>query len=649
MPYESTRPNAGPLAQTGELALLALGSLPGTSVVVYDRDLRHTLAAGEALGRHGWETDAIVGRTLYEIVSAERLLVLEPRYRAALDGKTVSFEEASHDGTAVYINQVSPVRDADGAIVGGMVASRDGTEARLAAVALAESERRYRMIAENATDLISRHRADGTFIYASGAARDLLGFEPRDLLGTRFFDRHHPDDLAAELDSWLAVRDGDDTHSIEYRFKRSDGSWVWLETNVRSTIDERTGAVELEAVTRSIEDRKRAERELREAHERFEGAFRDAPVGKALVAVDGRLMKVNRSLCAMLGYDQAELMEKNFQEIIHPDDAVADLEQVERLLAGEIDNYKMEKRYLHADGHAVWVGLSVSLVRGEGGMPRYFIAQVEDVTDRRRDSARREAMLAREREQVERLRELDELKDEFVTFVSHELRTPLTSIRGYVDLIQEDEADLSDEHRSWLGTIQRNSERLGSLVEDLLEYFRIESGRTELRRDLVDITTLVTQAVESAGPAAVRKQLSLTAAFAPAAPVYGDEGRLAQVIDNLVSNAIKYTPEGGQIDVTLELAGDEVVLGVADTGIGIPDEERERLFERFFRASTATENAIPGTGLGLAITKALVEAHGGTIAAAPRNPGTQFLVRFPYAGDAALLEGMNSVPSRKAA
>ena len=147
----------------------------------------------------------------------------------------------------------------------------------------------------------------------------------------------------------------------------------------------------------------------------------------------------------------------------------------------------------------------------------------------------------------------------------------------------------------------------------------------------MDLASLLEQAVESAGPAAVRKQLALTTRLVEQAPVEGEEDRLAQVIDNLLSNAIKYTPEGGEIEAALEVADGQVVLSVADTGIGIPEDERRRLFDRFFRASTATERSIPGTGLGLAITKGLVEAHGGTIAAEPRDRGTRFVVALPLA------------------
>jgi PAS domain S-box-containing protein len=625
------------LVHSGQLSAAVLAALPGIAVLVFDRDLRYSLAAGQALERHGFTADQLEGHTLHEVLPADFVEKIEPHYRAALAGEVVRFDANSIDNTAVYRTDIAPIRQG-GEVVAGVAVSRDVTETVLATTKLTASERSYRLLAERATDLISRHTADGTFLYASPAARELTGYEPEELVGQNALAHHHRADVEAERDHWKLVLSSTEPRKIEYRIRRRDGSWAWVESIVRSVRDEKSGDVEIEAVTRDITERKHREQELREAHERFEAAFRDAPIGKAIVALDGMWLKVNRALCELTGYDEDELVGMTFQDLSHPDDAQADIEQVGRLLSGEIRSYRIEKRYVRSDGSTVWIALSGSLVRDDDNRPLYLIAQVEDIGDRKRAEQDRERLLAREREQTERLRQLDKLKDEFVSFVSHELRTPLTSILGYVELLIEHEADFSDEQQRFLGTVERNGQRLNRLIEDLLAYFRIEDGNVEMHPERLDLTELLTEAVESAGPAAVRKQLSLATRFTPTAPVIGDEGRLAQVIDNLISNAIKYTPEGGEIRVSLVVEDGSVVLSVADTGIGIPEEERERLFERFFRASTATERAIPGTGLGLAIAKGLVEAHGGSIGAAPCDPGTRFTVTLPLATDAAPLD-----------
>jgi PAS domain S-box-containing protein len=611
------------LVESGQLPSAVLAALPGTAVLVFDRDLRIRHAAGQALERHGWVPEQMEGRTLAELMPPAVLAEIEPHYRAALDGEIVRFDRTTAQGNAIYRTDIAPMRS-DGEVMGGVVIARDVTEARAASGALAASERRYRMLAEHATDLISRHAVDSTFLYASPSARELVGWAADDLLGTRALDLQHPDDAAANRGIWRAAIDSPEPRKVEYRTRRADGSYRWVESIVRRVIDERTGAVEVEAVTRDVEERKRSEKVLREAHERFDAAFRHAPIGKAIVALNGRCLKVNEALCEITGYSERELLGKTFQDLTHPDDLGDDVRELGALLAGEIRSYRTEKRCLRADGETIWIAHSGSLVRDSDDRPLYLIAQVQDIEEQRRHQER-------EREQLERLRELDTLKDEFIGFVSHELRTPLTSIRGYVDLLLEYGDNLTDEQRHFLDTVRRNGGRLNRLIEDLLAHFRLEDGKVEMHMEVVDLAALLAQAAESAGPAAVRKKLSLTTRLASEAPVLGDEGRLAQVIDNLLSNAVKYTPEGGEIEAALELRDGSVVLSVTDTGIGVPEHERAHLFERFFRASTATERAIQGTGLGLAITKGLVEAHGGTIAAEPRDPGTCFVVSLPLA------------------
>jgi signal transduction histidine kinase len=246
--------------------------------------------------------------------------------------------------------------------------------------------------------------------------------------------------------------------------------------------------------------------------------------------------------------------------------------------------------------------------------------------------ARREAEQAQRllTHQNEQLRELDTLKDEFVSSVSHELRTPLTSISGYLELMLEDEQDA--QKRNYLGVIERNAERLLGLVSDLLFSARLQGGRLELERSEIDLQRLVVQAVESARPRAEAAGVELTLAADGVPPISGEAARLAQVLDNLVSNSIKFTPDGGLVTVRLSSRDGLVRFEISDTGIGIAEPERERLFERFFRSQSALERQIQGTGLGLYISKAIVEAHGGRIGVeSVAGEGTTFVVELPAA------------------
>jgi signal transduction histidine kinase len=235
------------------------------------------------------------------------------------------------------------------------------------------------------------------------------------------------------------------------------------------------------------------------------------------------------------------------------------------------------------------------------------------------------ATIARRREN-ERLRELGRMKEEFVASVSHELRTPLTSIRGYLELVLE--GDSTPEQADYLRVIDRNADRLLDLINDLLDVAQAENGHLVLNREPVALESVVADAVAGLEPTAAARQIELGLHVATEdGPVDLDRKRIGQLVDNLLSNALKFTPDGGSVDVRLAPENGHVRLDVSDTGIGIPEAEQARLFERFFRASG---QSIQGTGLGLAISKAIVEAHGGEIAVrSTEGIGTTFSVLLP--------------------
>jgi signal transduction histidine kinase len=229
------------------------------------------------------------------------------------------------------------------------------------------------------------------------------------------------------------------------------------------------------------------------------------------------------------------------------------------------------------------------------------------------------------------LQEGERLKDEFFALVSHELRTPLTSIIGYLELVLDDEETLSDDARRFLEVVERNAKRLLRLVGDMLFVAQVEAGRLSLESAQVDLGVVAAEAVEAARPAAERSGVTLTLTATPVRSLAGDRDRFGQMLDNLISNALKFTPDGGSVHVHLDDTGDSAVVAVSDTGMGIPDEEQKRLFERFFRASTATSRAVPGAGLGLTIVKTIVEAHGGTVGlTSTEGEGTTVRIELPY-------------------
>jgi signal transduction histidine kinase len=233
--------------------------------------------------------------------------------------------------------------------------------------------------------------------------------------------------------------------------------------------------------------------------------------------------------------------------------------------------------------------------------------------------------------EVTRERVADRIKDEFIATVSHELRTPLTSIVGFLEmLLAEDAGPLSGEQRRFLEIVMRSSQRLMRQVGDLLFVSQLDSAGLALQPEDVDLSALVHEAVEQTAALVRQREIELSVEVPQSLKVECDRERIAQVVGNLLSNAVKFTLGGGTVAVRVHRDGDSAVVEVEDSGIGIPDAEHYRLFERFFRSSRATQQAIQGTGLGLAISHAIVEAHGGTIEAesAPAK-GTLFRFTLP--------------------
>ncbi|MCZ4299713.1 sensor histidine kinase [Microbacterium oxydans] len=230
--------------------------------------------------------------------------------------------------------------------------------------------------------------------------------------------------------------------------------------------------------------------------------------------------------------------------------------------------------------------------------------------------------------------EVARMKDEFVGMISHELRTPLSAIIGFLDLLQNDPGQpLTGDQQEFVSIIERNAQRLLNLVGDLLFTAQVESGRFPLDREEADVAELVRSAVVSAGPHAQREGIEIDAEVGPdPIRLVVDSGRIGQALDNLLSNAIKFTPSGGRVTARVRLVDGGVELSVGDTGVGIPENEQGMLFTRFFRASTATRNAVPGVGLGLTITRAIVLAHGGTMdVTSQEGVGTEFRFVLPVA------------------
>lgn len=326
----------------------------------------------------------------------------------------------------------------------------------------------------------------------------------------------------------------------------------------------------------------------------FREAYENAPIGIALVSTAGEWLRVNQYLCDMLGYTSAELTRTTFQAITHPEDLATDLRQVQQVLAREIRTYQMEKRYLHKAGQPVWAQLSVSLV-WDGSKPLYFVAQIQDITERK---------------------SIERAKAEFLTMVSHELRTPVTALRGALGILAAGAAgEMPPKAQALTALADRNADRLHRLVNDILDIEKIESGVFAYRRTDVDLNQLVTQAAIDLKPYADQYQVQIEVrSELPRAYVHADSDRMMQVLANLISNAVKYSPPLGKIELVVSRTQQCIRVSITDHGEGIPEAFRAHIFEKFAQANWTATNPKGGSGLGLNISRAIIEHHGGVLA-----------------------------------
>lgn len=384
---------------------------------------------------------------------------------------------------------------------------------------------------------------------------------------------------------------------------------------------------------------------LRQAHRERDLAHRVVQSAHvAIIGTDevGRITLFNPGAERLLGWQQSDVIGR-FTTMFHSDAEISRMAEVLEVadtfpavvvaLARE-DQGPGQMWFKHADGSERLLSLTLKPTLDPHGETVGYVGTAEDVTEREQTHHALLEALDKERAAVQQLQEVDRVKDAFVSSVSHELRTPITSISGYLEMLSEgDFGELNDQQQNAIERVGTNSTRLLTLIDELLTLSRMQSAEVEPVFEPLDLRQVVQRAFDVVRPTADTRGQELELELPEqAVPVSGDLEMLERLVVNLASNAVKFTPEGGHVQVRIDLDGTTTELVVSDDGIGIPAEEQSRLFTRFFRASTAQDNAVPGTGLGLAIAHRVVELHQGSIGieSAP-GQGTTVVVRLPLA------------------
>jgi protein-histidine pros-kinase len=487
---------------------------------------------------------------------------------------------------------------------------RDGTERRRA-------EARFRGLLEAAPDAIVGVDDHARIVLVNQQAEGVFGFDRSELVG-QSVELLVPG-AAAQFASGPDDSDAIRRRSLDMVGRRRDGSEFPAEISL-STLDTDTGSI-VSASIRDATERKRAE-------ERFRGLVESAPDAMVIVATDGSITLVNAQTEKMFGYDRSEMVGQSVDLLVplryrgaHPGfrGAYTDNPRVRAMGAG------LELYALRKDGTEFPVEISLSPLASDEGVT--ISAAIRDVTDRRRAEEALALAFAREKEAAQRLREVDRLRNDFLSTVSHELRTPLTAIKGFSEWLSESwETTAEVRRREILERIRHAGNRLDFLIQDLLDFSRVERGNLKLDVRAHRLIDIVSDTI--AHLASALESHTVEVDVDEAALVEADQSALERVLENLLTNAAKFAPPGSQIEISSLSGGEYVVLAVRDHGPGIPESEHDKIFDRFYRVAD-TAAAHPGTGIGLAIVKQFVEAQGGRIelVSAPGS-GSEFRVHL---------------------
>ncbi len=398
-------------------------------------------------------------------------------------------------------------------------------------------------------------------------------------------------------------------------------------------------------VFKDVTERRRAEQALRQSEARFRATFENAAVGIAHVAPDGSWLRVNERLCDIVGYPREELLALSFQDITHPDDLEADLAFVQQCLNGERDDYEMEKRYLHRDGHTVWIHLTVSVVRQADGAVDHFISIIENIAHRKAAQQALNELTRTLEQQVEaRTGELAEANEtlqqrnrelqDFAYVASHDLQEPLRKIQAFSDLLRADYGKRLDaQGRDYVDRMESAASRMSALIKALLLFSRIATQGQPF--STLDLNSVAKQVLEDLEIRIKEAQAQVEIGVLP--QIEADPTQMHQLLQNLIGNALKFSRAEVLPRVRVSGAVEEDAAGrrwcrlvVEDNGIGFEEKYLDRVFSPFQRLHGRIQ--YEGTGMGLAICRRIVERHGGTISAeSTPGEGSRFTVTLPVA------------------
>ncbi|MCX6220353.1 MAG: PAS domain S-box protein [Bacteroidia bacterium] len=572
----------------------------------------------------GYPAEALIGKNISEVFPPDHI----SRHRRYVDQMLETCEpcffEESINGRWIS-NRIFPTVDAKGKIVCMAIYSRDITEERQTKINLIQSEEKYRRLFESASLGIFQSTPEGQTISVNPAFATMFGYDsPEDVKNSVknisadiFADPNRRKELIQQM------KDNPDLNSFEILYKRKDGSTFEGQLYI-SQIKNELGEIDhLEGFIKNITKRKRNDQLLKESEEKFRNFFENSIVGKSMTSLDGK-MNTNKAYCDLLGYEEHELSKLKWRDITHPDDIQGNQKIIDRIISGEMDSFQWEKRYIHKKGHTIWVHINITLERDKAGAPLYFITSVVDITEKKQN----EEEIMRKNEE---LTLINAEKDKFFSVITHDLRGPFNSIMGFTQLLYEMvNGKDSPEIIEYADIILKSSEKAMDLLNNLMEWTRSQTGRMKYNPEYFELNVFLQPILHLFDEIAGQKSISVTKNLPASAPVFADKAMIGTIFRNLISNALKFTHEGGEITISAEFSHNNLTVAVRDNGIGIPKESIQRLFRIDQNFSTQGTSKESGTGLGLILCKEFVDKNKGEIwVESEEGKGSTFYFTIP--------------------
>jgi len=712
----------------------------------------------------GYSKDEMLEKSLFAFTDEKNFELTKYFLKRRQNGITENhdFEFLRKDGIKISADlKTSPIFDKTGKYDGAFAFVSDITEKRLFEQRLKKSEERYRLIIENANDLIFILNSNYEYELINEKTHlKILGYSKEDLMGKNALEFLHPDDKARAMEKLMEGFERGEGKA-EIRARRKDGTYTFLEIRGQTFIDE-NGELKAVIIARDITNRKEIEEALKNSEEKFRTLFESSKDGIIFTDLNGNIIEANQTYLDILGYSKEEIKKFTYQQLTprkwHEIEEVIVQKQI--IARGYSDSY--EKEYIRKDGTVFPINIKIWLIKDEKGNPKGLWGFVRDITEQKRAeeelreseekfriiteqsfmgivilqedvvkyanqklaaifgftveeiltwpsshyftvvhpddeklvrdqsrkkqvgnrdvmnhyqfrgnkksgepiflevysktillngkpadlamlndiTAKKEAettmthLMGEIKEQNQKLKELDAAKDEMLEIVSHELRTPLVSILGFTELLSSNNTNMTDEQIEDIRILRRNAARLNQLIEKIFNLEKMNLGEVRLKIESIDLQKLINSILGELNYHIKQKMHKIFIDIPPKFKVQADEELMHQVISNLLTNAIKYTPDQGTISVKVKKYGLKTLFSIKDTGIGITQEDLPRLFQKFQRLSSPEEKHIgdvKGIGLGLYLSKKIIELHGGKMWAESegKTRGSTFYFELP--------------------